>query len=174
MNKENCFYLGKIVKPFSFKGELVAFLDVDNPLEYAKLDGVYIEINDRLVLYEIDTMRINNNKAFVRFKDTSVEDSGRLVGKNLYLPLELLPELTGTKFYYHEVTGFKVYDTAFGLVGTITEIIDNSSQALFVIDNNGKEILIPIIDQIILSLDRKQKSITITAPEGLIELYLET
>ncbi|MDR1847090.1 MAG: ribosome maturation factor RimM [Bacteroidales bacterium] len=173
MEKKDCFYLGKIVKPFSFKGELVAFLDVDNPLDYAELDGVFVEINNRLILYEIAAIRLNNNKAVIRFKDTDVEDSERLIGKDLYLPLTLLPPLDGTKFYYHEVIGFKVEDSRFGFVGTITEVLDNSPQALFSIDHEGKEVLIPIIDQVITKIDRNKQQITINAPEGLIELYLE-
>ncbi|MDR1725390.1 MAG: ribosome maturation factor RimM [Bacteroidales bacterium] len=173
MEKTDCFYLGKIIKPFSYKGELVAFFDVDNPLEYAELDGVFVEIGNKLVMYQIANIRINNNKAVFRFKDTTVEDSEGLIGKDLYLPLELLPKLDGTKFYYHEVIGFDVEDTKFGNVGNITEIIDNSPQALFCINHNGKEVLIPIIDQIIKNVDREQKKILISAPEGLIDIYLE-
>ena len=42
MKKENCFYLGKIVKPFSYKGELVLFLDVDDIYTYKDLSYLYI------------------------------------------------------------------------------------------------------------------------------------
>ena len=48
MEIKDCFYLGKVVKPFSFKGDLVLFFDVDEPEEYSELDGVYIEINKAL------------------------------------------------------------------------------------------------------------------------------
>jgi 16S rRNA processing protein RimM len=42
MKKEDCFYLGKIVKPFSFKGELVLFFDVDDIENYIDLEFVYL------------------------------------------------------------------------------------------------------------------------------------
>ena len=46
------------------------------------------------------------------------------------------------------------------------------AQALFEIDHDGKEVLIPISDDLIEKVDREKKDIRITAPEGLIELYL--
>ena len=173
MEKTDCFYLGRVTKPFSFRGELVLFLDVDQPLEYAKLDSVYIEIGNQLVLYSIDSIRVNNHKAVVRFSDTTVEHSERLVGKELYLPLTSLPPLEGNKFYYHEIIGFKVEDKTFGSIGPITQVIDNSPQAIFSIDHSGHEVLVPIIDDFIIDIDRQQKKILVNCPEGLIDIYLE-
>jgi len=46
-------------------------------------------------------------------------------------------------------------------------------QELLQLDHNGKEILLPISDELILEVDRENKILYISAPEGLIELYLE-
>lgn len=172
MEIKDCFYLGKVVKPFSFKGDLVLFFDVDEPEEYSELDGVYIEINKALVLYPIQTIRIKGNKATVRFEDMTEEDSLKLIGKNLYLPLELLPTLEGNKFYFHEIIGFKVIDKEKGDIGIIESVIDYPAQPLFSIIFNGKEILIPIIDSVIEKVDRESKIMYINAPVGLVDLYL--
>ena len=172
MEIKDCFYLGKVVKPFSFKGDLVLFFDVDEPEEYSELDGVYIEINKVLVLYPIETIRIKGNKATVRFENMTEDDSLKLIGKNLYLPLELLPALEGNKFYFHEIIGFKVIDKEKGDIGIIESVIDYPAQPLFSIIFNGKEILIPIIDSVIEKVDRESKIMYINAPVGLVDLYL--
>ena len=49
MTKEDCFYLGKIVKKYSFKGELLAKLDTDQPDIYENLDAIFIEVNGTLI-----------------------------------------------------------------------------------------------------------------------------
>ncbi len=172
MTKQDCFYLGRVAKPFSYKGELVLFFDVDEPLEYLELKFVYIEINKRLVKYDIESLRPHSNKMVARFQDVTVEESNALVGKDLYLPLDMLPKLEGNKFYFHEVIGFKVEDEEKGAIGVINEIFDNMTQPIMSINYNGKEILIPIIDEVIKKVDRENKTIYIKAPQGLIDIYL--
>ena len=173
MKIEDCFYLGKILKPFSYKGEVVLFLDVDEPMDYSQLDGVYVSINKKLVLYTIKSIRINNNKAIVRFDGVEYEDLERLLGRELYLPLELLPPLEGNKFYFHEIIGFEVIDQEKGNIGKIVGVYENAPQPLLSIEFEGKEILLPIIDEVILQVNRQEKQMRVKSPEGLIELYLQ-
>jgi 16S rRNA processing protein RimM len=101
-------------------------------------------------------------------------DADALLKSDLYLPLELLPQLNGNKFYFHEVIGFKIKDEKFGEVGTITGINDSTAQALFEVDRNGIEILIPMNDEFIVKVDRAQKTIAVNTPDGLIELYISS
>lgn len=172
MTTEECYRLGKITKPFGYKGQVVFFLDVDTPDDYAELDSVFVEVKGNLVPYFIEDIKINGNKATVTFEDLTAEESTALVGCDLYLPLNLLPKLEGNKFYYHEVIGWKVVDSEKGDIGTIASVIDYPAQALFQIMKNGTEILIPVIDQVIKKVDREEKTMYIEAPNGLIDLYL--
>lgn len=172
MTKDQCYQLGKITKPFGYKGQVVFFLDVDTPEDYAALDSVFVEVKGLLVPYFIKELKINGNKATVTFEDLSAEEAQALVGSNLFLPLDLLPKLDGNRFYFHEVIGWKVIDNEKGDIGTIASVIDYPAQALLQIMKNDKEILIPIIDPVIKKVDRKEKTIHIEAPNGLIDLYL--
>ena len=173
MTIEECYQLGKITKPFGIKGQVVMFLDVDSPDDYAQLDSAFVEIKGNLVPYFFHIDNLNGNKAVVTFEDITSEEAHALVGHDLYLPLDMLPKLTGNQFYFHEVVGFHVVDAEKGDIGTIETIIDYPAQPLFQIFNNGTEILIPVIDPIIKKVDRKLKIIYIKAPTGLIDLYLE-
>ena len=173
MEIKDCFQLGKITKPFGYKGEVVFFLDVDEPMDYAEMDSVFVEVGGKLLPYFIESINIKGNKAIVRFEDLTAEESTKLIGKNLFLPLSVLHKLTGKKFYFHEIINFAVVDASKGNIGTIASVIDYPAQPLFQIMNGDTEILIPILDQIIDKVDRENKTIYIVAPEGLIDIYLQ-
>ena len=174
MKKEECFYLGKIVRKYSFKGELLAKLDTDEPEMYTKLESVFVDFNPNLVPFFIESSQLHKS-TLLRFKLEDVdteEDAEDLIGASLYLPLDMLPKLDGDKFYFHEVIGYTAIDESFGEIGVITNINDTTSQAIFEIERDGKEVLIPMIDDFIKKLDRDKKTILLQVPDGLIDLYL--
>ena len=169
------FLLGKIVKKYSFKGELLAKLDTDQPEIYENLDAIFILVKNTLIPFFVEHAQLHKSELLrLKFEDiTTEEDANALLKCDLYLPLELLPKLDGDKFYFHEIIGFKVEDQNFGYVGVIKSINDATAQALFEIDRNGTEILIPMNDAFIDKVDKPNKTIFVNTPEGLIDLYLE-
>lgn len=174
MRKEDCFYLGKIVSKYSFKGEVLVKLDTDEPEVYENMESVFVSLRDNLVPFFIKNCRLHKSALLrIDFEDINDEAAAdRIMGSELFLPLEFLPKLSGNKFYFHEVIGFSVEDSVHGDIGIITGVNDTTSQALFEIEKEGKELLIPVNDEIIVKVDRAKKLIQVTAPEGLIDLYL--
>lgn len=174
MHKKECFYLGKIAKKFSFKGEVLLYLDTDEPELYENLESVLVEMNKNLIPFFIENSSLHKNDFLrVKFEEVdSEEEADSILGCEIYLPLTMLPKLEGNKFYFHEVIGFKVEDKRLGIVGEIVSINDTTAQPLFEVLNNGVEILIPMIDHFLLEIDRKNKKVVMDLPEGLIEMYL--
>lgn len=174
MQKEDCFYLGKIVSKHSFKGEVLVKLDTDEPEIYENMESVFVSLGNNLVPFFIEKCYLHkSNLLRIRFEDISSEaDADRIIGSHLYLPLEFLPKLSGNKFYYHEIIGFTVIDSQHGNIGIITGVNDSVSQALFEVEKDDKELLIPVADNIIDKVDRDHKTLYVTTPEGLVDLYL--
>ncbi len=174
MNHKDHFFVGKIVKKFSFKGVLLVKLDTDNPEEFVQMESVFVDLNGNLVPFFIEEIALHKTELLrIQFEDVYDEATAdSLIGCDLYLPLNLLPKLTGNQFYYHEVIGFTVIDQTRGNIGQILGVNDQTAQALFEIIYEGKEILIPIIDEFISSVDKENKTITVKTPEGLLDLYL--
>ena len=175
MQKKDCFYLGKIVKKYSFKGEVLIKLDTDEPELYEHLDALFIDLRNNLVPFFIESSQLHKSELLrVKFEEVDTElDADSILKCDVFLPLEFLPKLEDDKFYFHEVVGYTVEDVHFGKVGTIKSINDTSSQALFEIDRDGIEILIPMNDDFIKKVDKKKKLIIVETPEGLIDLYLQ-
>ena len=173
MTKDDCFYLGRVAKTHGIKGEVTIKLDVDDPSAYLEMKYFLLEINKVLTPFFVEKITPSGDKFFVSVQDVkTVEAAAALTGKSVYLPLELLPKLTGKQFYYHEVKGFVVVDEVLGELGPITEVLEYPTQAIIQVMNNGKEILIPILDQVIQKVDRRAKKLYVKTPEGLVEMYL--
>lgn len=174
MRKEDCFYLGKIVSKYSFKGEVLVKLDTDDPEVYENMESVFVSLGNNLVPFFIKRCRLHkSNLLRIDFEEVKSEsDADRIMRSDLYLPLTMLPKLSGNKFYYHEVIGFTILDEVHGDIGMVQSVNDSTSQALFEVEKGDKQLLIPINDEIIKKVDRSKKTIFVTTPEGLVELYL--
>jgi 16S rRNA processing protein RimM len=176
MTKEECFYLGKVTKLHSFKGELEIFLDVDQPEAYHDLDMFYVEMNQKqslLVPHFVESLQPKrNNHCRVKIEDIDSEElATTLVNKAIYLPLDELPELGKDQFYYHEIIGFEVEDDEFGKIGSVTSVADQGVNHMLVVERDEKEILIPINDAFFRGIDKNKKEIYITTPEGFFDLF---
>ncbi|MEO0058876.1 MAG: hypothetical protein RLZZ312_523 [Bacteroidota bacterium] len=171
---EDCFYLGKIAKKFSFKGEVLIYLDTDEPEIYQNLESVFVECNKNLVPFFIESCSLHKNDFLkVRFEDVDSEDAAdAILGNAVYLPLKMLPKLTGNKFYFHEVIGFEIEDQRIGVFGIIQSINDSTAQPLFEVLNGSTQILVPMIDLFLVKIDRTNKKVIMNLPEGLVEMYL--
>lgn len=172
--KDNYFCLGRVIKLHGYKGEVVFLLDTDNPWEYSELDKVFLNMDGSLVPWFIKNIRISEKLAIVALEDISDPDqAGKLLKKDIYLPLDSLDELQGNDFYYHEIIGFGVHDKRLGDMGTVEEVLERPEQELIRIMKEKKEILIPLVNDMIRRVDRKKKILYLDTPEGLIDLYLE-
>jgi len=174
MRKEDCFYLGKIAKKFSFKGEVLIYLDTDEPELYENMESVFVEFNKNLVPFFIENSSLHKNDFLrVKFEDVDNEaEADSILNCSIYLPISMLPKLEGNKFYFHEVIGFEIEDQRLGVFGKIVSINDTSAQPLFEVLNGSVKILVPMIDAFLIKIDRENKKVIMDLPEGLVEMYL--
>lgn len=173
MTKNDCFFFGKITKTHGLKGELTVKLDVANPMDFTDLKYLLIDERGNLIPYFIEYQKIVGDKMIVQFQDVKkVEQALLFMGKAVFLPNELMPQLADDEFYYKEIVGFRIVDETKGEIGEIADVLEYPTQAVIQVKKDGKEILIPIHDDIIRKVDKKAKVLNINAPEGLIDMYL--
>jgi 16S rRNA processing protein RimM len=173
MKQDECYELGAIVKTHGLKGEVLAMLDVDEPESYAEMDSVFVEIKGKLVPFFIKSINVKQNRAIIKFEDIhTLEEAHTLIHSKLFLPLDVLPEPEEGKFYLHEVLDYQVIDQTKGKLGIVSNVFEGAHQDLIAMLYEGKEVLIPIVDEILLEVNREAKEIIVNLPEGLLELYL--
>ena len=174
MESDACYQLGHVIKTHGLKGEVSILLDVDSPQNYKELESVFIEINKKLVPFFVDSLKIKKNVATVRFEDIiTIEDANSILGHNLYLPLDQLPPSQGNHFYFHEIINYRIHDEELGVLGKIASVYTHPSQDLIAMIYKDTEILIPVSEEIVKSLDRKKKVLYVDLPRGLLNIYLD-
>lgn len=171
MQIQDCYYVGTITKAHGYKGELNVHLDTDEPQTYQNLESIFIERNGLLVPFFLTKAQLHKtNHLRIILEDFDEPES--LIGRDIYLPLTTLPPLEGNKFYYHEIIGFQAVNKEIQTIGTIQNVRDTSAQDLFeIISTDQKEILIPVIDEWIVEVNRATQTIILDLPDGLLDVF---
>lgn len=173
MRKEDCYLLGKITRKHGLQGNVVLKLDTDQPEFYNKLESIFIEINGLLVPFFIQKSSFSKQDTLIiQFKNGNEQMVEQTINKDVYLPLSTLPKLTGNQFYYHEVKGFQIIDEKNTKCGVIQSVNDQTAQHYFILELSGKEVIIPIIKDWIIEVNREEKIIKMQLPEGLLDVFL--
>jgi len=175
MKKDELFLLGKIVRTFGSKGEVIIQVDAELLTLIKKLESVFLKLNENLVPFFIEhTHPRSSNQVLVKFMDVdNTDEAFTFAGCNVYIPSGLIPRQKRTKLFSSEIEGYRVIDVNHGETGIVNAILELPQQSLLSVDSNGKEILLPIVEDIIKEVDRRNRIIYTEAPEGLIELYLD-
>lgn len=173
MNKEQCYFLGKITRTHGLSGNVILKLDTDQPEFYNNIESIFVQINGLLVPFFIEKQQwTKDNSKIIAFKNATLQMAEQVVGKSVYLPLSTLPKLKGNQFYYHDVIGFEIYDEQQKFCGKIKEINDQTAQHYFILDLKGKEVIIPIIKDWIIAVNREERQMKMQLPEGLLDVFL--
>lgn len=165
--------IGRFQKTHALKGELNVLLDVDE--DYV-VDGnpLIVDMEGIFVPFYAESVRSKGAEScLVKLKDVDSQDKAQLfVNKPVYA---LRSELVN---YYDmpedevvaDFVGFKIVDCDLGEVGTITDIDESTANMLFVVErpDGGGEVLIPVAEEFIDSIDTDKNIIHTNLPEGLV------
>ncbi len=166
---EDTFYFGVLTKLKGFKGEIhfkaEAFIE-----DAHEIATIYLQIGKHLAEYKVEKLSLNGEKGVVKFEGISTEaDAQSLLKFQMYLPSADFPDVNDDGNVL-ELLNYKVYDKDAGYLGEVTEINDSTAQTLITIKNNRSEVLIPLVDEFIDSIDAEKKEIHVSVPEDLLRL----
>ena len=173
INEEEVLYQGYVSRARGLAGEVEINHDSNAFLDGSS-DYLVLEIDGILVPFFLEEMRPKNNYvSIVKFEYYDSADSAKcLVGSRVFYPIKHLPtdeELT--PFETAGISGFSVQDQHHHLVGKAVSIDDRSANILLIVETeNGREIMLPLHEDLIIDYNSKERSITLQVPEGLLEI----
>lgn len=174
MTIDQGFYIGYISKTRGLKGEVQLFFEFED-YEALDLDVIFVEVNKKLVPYFVDHIKLQKNStAYATFEDVDHIDKAQvLVRKKMYLPNDKMPERDPDDFRYTDLVGYIVIDEIEGALGEITQVQEMPQQHIATVDMDGKELMFPLSEDLILGIDSEEKVLEVELPEGLVDLYRE-
>ena len=159
------------MKPHGLKGQITMMLEDDAPTDLYSLDSVFLEQNNRLVPYFIETVSGQGNKVFLKFEGIDSAEAAKMISRlSVYISKSLRPMREGAEFYDDEIHHFEVLDIHLGLLGKIDDVVAAGPNRLLSLKYQGKEVLIPTNGPFIKSIDKTKKRIEVELPEGFLEI----
>ena len=165
--------VGKIVNTHSLKGEVKVISSTDfEEQRFEKGTELLITRGNQVVKeVTVESYRTHRNNLLVKFVGIdSIEEAEKLKNLQIKIDSDNIGELEENEFYFHEIIGCEVFDENGKSLGEISEILTPGANDVWVIKSqNGKEILIPYIEDVVKKIDVENKKIDIEVMEGLID-----
>ncbi|GHT30126.1 ribosome maturation factor RimM [Bacteroidia bacterium] len=175
IKKEDVFKIGTFAKPHGIKGEigLVTEYDLtgdsDDPYLVCEIEGI-------LVPFFIESCRTKTSTVvLVKLATLDTEEAVRaLANQDAYYPLDALggeeEEEGDLDVAWDILAGYSLIDEKHGELGEITDVDESTINILLQIDHQGEELLIPAVEEWVVSVDHRKKHLKVSIPEGLLEL----
>jgi len=171
IRKEQVFPIGQIIKPHGIHGEMTFDITSDI-LNRDDIPFFIFEIDGILVPFSVEAYRYKSNTTGILQLDgvTSEQEAKPFSGLSVYIQNEYLEEVEDTAIELDYFVGFRLFDVERGEIGVIQEVDQTTENALFVIQKEDDELLIPVGDEYIQEIDHQLKTITVLLPQGLLDL----
>ena len=164
------FEIGQIVNTSGLKGILKIKPFTDDIKKFSNLKTIYIKTKSGLTEFKIEQVRYVKNMVMLKLAGIdTVEEAEKY--RNLYIKIlrDQEEELEEGSYYVVDILGCKVNTDANQELGKIVDVFQTGSNDVYVVkDEQGKQILLPAIKQVIKNVDIKNKIITVHLLEGLV------
>lgn len=168
--------VGKIISLHGIKGEVKVFPTTDDVKRFDSLKEFYIMSSDDAcdsefadgIVYESEGTKYIKNTCILKIKGfNKIEDSTKLIGKNIYVKRSNAVELNDNEYFVVDLIGAEAYLND-KLLGNVKDIMKTKANGILLIDYEGKDLLVPLVSDFIECVDIKNSIIRIKTIEGLV------
>jgi len=165
--------IGTFINLHGYKGKLTAVLYNNQNKKIKFPEPIFVEIQQILVPFFFDEVSISGQKFIVKIKGVENElQAMPFKKKEIFVEENYYNQYLEIKIELNTI-GFEIFDSSVGYIGIVEEILEYPGQNLYkIISSKKEEILIPINATFIKKIDVEMKTILVTTPEGLLDLYM--
>ena len=162
--------IGQIVNTFGIKGFVKVNPFVDDISRYDDLKKVYIKRNRELKELQVEEVKYHKNMVLLKLKGIDrVEDAELLRNSYLEVDRENAIELQEGEYFIADLLGLNVFTDEGKELGKLDDIFNTGSNDIYVVKTeDGKQILLPAISEVIKEINLEESKIVVHLLEGLI------
>jgi 16S rRNA processing protein RimM len=167
------YKIGKLVAVFGLKGELVLKHTLGKKTSLKGLQAIFIEEKKQsFIPWFIETAKIKTEEeVYLKLEGVDTREAAmKLTQKEIWIPEPDFKKLAA-KSAPASILGYTIINDNEPL-SKVLEVIEQPHQLLCRIEINQKEVLIPLNEQTIQKIDHKKKQVSVSLPDGLLEIYL--
>jgi 16S rRNA processing protein RimM len=163
--------VGRIVKAFGLRGEVVVESLADSPERFRRLRSVLLG-PDAATARRTRITRTAVEARGVRVALADISDrtaAEKIVGHFLFVDAQHRVKLPPGRHFVHQVVGLTVLDQDGAVVGCVRDVLKLPAHDVYVIERNGREILIPAVREFVLSINLEEGILRVHLIEGMVE-----
>lgn len=162
MEKKDLIIIGRIIKEWGIKGELLVLPLTYDPKRFKELKEIYIEKNLSLEQQEILEVKPYRENILLKIKGCDTpEKAKKYRGAFIKIERSKSPKLPKGTYYYYDIIGMDVYSINGDHLGKVESILKAGECDVYTIKGDKGEYLIPAIKDVIKEIDLKSKRMTI-------------
>ena len=169
--------IAKIVNVTGIKGEVKLYNYSDYKERFEELTELIISGGrDGDITLKIEKVRYQGEMVIIKFEGVNDRNQAeKLRDRDVCITEDDLRELPEDTYYLRDLIGMKVVDDgAYGEIGILKDVIQNSAQDIYVVSaSGGREVLIPAVKDFIREIDAEARVIHTTLIPGFIDGAVE-
>ncbi len=161
--------IGQIINIHGFKGEVKVYPLTDDVSRFRKLKEIFVEENDQLIKYVVEEIKFQSNVLIMKLKGIDTEEAANKLRK-CYIKVDRKSavKLPKDTYFICDLIDLEVYDEEGLLLGKIKDVLQTGSNDVYVVQTEGKDILIPALKEVVREIDIRNRKLVVSLPEGLI------
>lgn len=162
--------VGRIINTHGIRGELKIFPLTDDINRFDDLKIAYLGNNKEKV--EIEEVKYHKGLVIIKFKEfDNINQVLKYKDDFLFIDINDKVQLPENHYFIFDIVDCTVYDTKGQKIGIVTDVLQYSSNDVYVVRDHekNKEYLIPAVKQFVVDIDVEHKKIVIDPIEGMIE-----
>ena len=168
---EELFRVGVISNTHGIRGEVKVYPTTDNVRRFDDLKAVILDTGKEQLNLHVTSVKYFKNMVILKFKEfDNINDIIPYKGMDLLVTRENAIPLEEGEYYIADIIGSKVITDEDKILGTLTDVLQTGANDVYVVKTkDGKEVLLPSIEECILDRDIENKIVKVHIMKGLLD-----